>query len=145
MELNSFWKSKKVFITGHTGFKGSWMTFWLNKLGAQICGLSLEPENSPNLFDLLKLESACEHHIQDIRELDAFKKKILEFEPDIIFHFAAQPIVIRSYEDPIMTWGTNVMGTAHLMEACRELDRKCSVVVVTTDKVYENKGKEWPI
>ncbi len=141
MDLNNFWKGKKVFITGHTGFKGSWMTFWLNKLGAKVAGLALAPENSPNLFDLLNLENSCEHYIQDIRDLDKVKKKVVDFQPDFIFHLAAQPIVIKSYEDPAYTWETNVMGTINLLEACKELKKKCSVVAITTDKVYENK--EW--
>ena len=141
MDLNSFWNNKRVFITGHTGFKGSWMTFWLSKLGAQVAGFSLAPEQSPNLFDLLNLKNSCENHIEDIRNLNSIKKRVTDFKPDIIFHLAAQSIVIKSYEDPVMTWETNVMGTLNLLEACRELENSCSVVVITTDKVYENK--EW--
>lgn len=141
MDLNNFWKGKRVFITGHTGFKGSWMTFWLNKMGANIAGFALAPDKSPNLFDLLNLKDCCESHIEDIRNSNAIKKRILDFKPDIIFHLAAQPIVIRSYEEPIYTWETNVMGTIHLLEACKELKNQCSVIIVTTDKVYENK--EW--
>lgn len=135
----SFWKDKKVLITGHTGFKGSWMTFWLNKLGAQVAGFSLEPEGSPNLFELLNLENSCTHYIGDIRETKGIKDRVCEFQPDIIFHLAAQSIVIKSYEDPVYTWKTNVMGTINLLEACRDLQKPCSVVVITTDKVYENK------
>ena len=135
----SFWKDKRVLITGHTGFKGSWMTFWLNKLGAEVAGFSLDPEGSPSLFELLKLEGSCEHYIHDIREPEPIKKRILEFQPDIVFHLAAQSIVIRSYEDPVYTWGTNVMGTINVLEACKQLKKPCSVVVITTDKVYENK------
>lgn len=140
MEL-SFWKNKRVLITGHTGFKGSWMTFWLNQLGAKVAGFSLAPEDSPNLFDLLNLENSCENYIEDIRNIDAIKKRIADFKPDVVFHLAAQSIVIRSYEEPVMTWDTNVMGTLNLLEACRQLQNPCSVVVITTDKVYENK--EW--
>jgi len=140
MEL-SFWKNKRVLITGHTGFKGSWMTFWLNQLGAKVAGFSLAPEDSPNLFDLLNLENSCENYIEDIRNIDSIKKRIAEFKPDVVFHLAAQSIVIRSYEEPVMTWDTNVMGTLNLLEACRQLENPCSVVVITTDKVYENK--EW--
>lgn len=139
MDLNSFWKDKKVLVTGHTGFKGSWMTFWLNKLGAQVAGFSLAPENSPNLYELLNLENSCESYIGDIRNADVIKKRITAFKPDIIFHLAAQSIVIKSYTDPVYTWQTNVMGTINLLEACRELEHNCSVVVITTDKVYENK------
>lgn len=141
MDLSSFWKGKKVFITGHTGFKGSWMTFWLNELGAEVAGFSLAPEKSPNLYDLLNLEDSCESYIEDIQTPDLIKKRITEFKPDLVFHLAAQPIVIKSYEEPVMTWQTNVMGTIHLLEACKELVNPCSVVVITTDKVYENK--EW--
>jgi len=141
MELNSFWKGKKVFITGHSGFKGSWMTFWLNQLGAHVAGFSLAPDQSPNLFNLLNLDKSCEHFIEDIREASLIKKRILDFKPDVIFHLAAQPIVIKSYHEPHMTWETNVMGSINLLEACKELNHLCSVVVITTDKVYENK--EW--
>ncbi|MCG8574447.1 MAG: CDP-glucose 4,6-dehydratase [Flavobacteriales bacterium] len=141
MDLNSFWKGKRVFITGHTGFKGSWMTFWLNKLGAEVAGFALAPDKSPNLYDLLSLEDSCESYIEDIRDADSIKKRILDFKPDFIFHLAAQAIVLKSYEEPVMTWDTNVMGTVHLLEACKELNNPCSVVVITTDKVYENK--EW--
>lgn len=141
MELRSFWKGKKVFITGHTGFKGSWMTFWLNELGTEVAGFSLTPDQNPSLFELLKLETTCTHHIKDIRNAQDIKSSIVEFQPDIIFHLAAQPIVLKSYEDPVMTWETNVMGTINLLEACKELKNPCSVVVITTDKVYENK--EW--
>ena len=140
MEL-SFWKNKRVLITGHTGFKGSWITFWLNQLGAKVAGFSLAPEDSPNLFDLLNLENSCENYIEDIRNIDSIKKRIADFKPDVVFHLAAQSIVIRSYEEPVMTWDTNVMGTLNLLEACRQLQNPCSVVVITTDKVYENK--EW--
>jgi CDP-glucose 4,6-dehydratase len=141
MELSNFWKGKKVFITGHTGFKGSWMTYWLNKLGANVAGFSLAPDQTPNLFTQLDLADSCLHHIEDIRDIEAIKKRVIEFEPDVVFHLAAQPIVIKSYEDPVMTWETNVMGTINLLEACKKLENHCSVVVITTDKVYENK--EW--
>jgi CDP-glucose 4,6-dehydratase len=141
MELSDFWKGKKVFLTGHTGFKGSWMAFWLNKLGAHVTGYSLAPEQSTNLFNELNLESSCQSFIEDIRDIDRIRKRVMDFKPDVIFHLAAQPIVLKSYEEPAMTWETNVMGTINLLEACKGLENRCSVIVITTDKVYENK--EW--
>lgn len=141
MEVSNFWKGKKVFVTGHTGFKGSWMTFWLNKLGAEVTGYALAPNKEENLYDFLGLKGLCGSKIEDIRDKDTFKKAVLDFQPDVIFHLAAQPIVLASYENPVYTWETNVMGTINMLEACRELKNTCAVVAITTDKVYENK--EW--
>jgi CDP-glucose 4,6-dehydratase len=133
-----FWKGKRVFITGHTGFKGSWLSFWLNNLGAEVCGFSLAPNTSPNLFDGLNLANLVNSTIGDIRDLELLRKKIAEFQPEIVFHLAAQPLVRRSYLEPIETYSTNVMGTINVLEAIRSVKSVKSVVVVTTDKVYEN-------
>jgi CDP-glucose 4,6-dehydratase len=139
-EVNpQFWKNKKVLITGHTGFKGGWLTFWLFHLGAKVTGCSLEPTTEPNLFNALKLDELCDHHICDIRDLDALKKLFEKTKPDVVFHLAAQPLVLESYDIPVETYATNVMGTVNLLEACRLLDYPIqSVVISTTDKVYEN-------
>ena len=144
MVINSnFWKSKKVFLTGHTGFKGSWFTILLLNLGAEICGYSLEPQTNDDLF--LKIyphvSSKIRHNIGDIRDIESLKNCVKEFQPDVVFHFAAQPLVIESYKDPISTWNINVMGSLNLLESLKTVDKKCSVVVITTDKVYLNK--EW--
>jgi CDP-glucose 4,6-dehydratase len=133
-----FWQGKRVLITGHTGFKGSWLSFWLNHLGAEVCGFSLAPNTSPNLFDGLNLTNLVNSTIGDIRNLDLLKKTFEDFQPEIVFHLAAQPLVRRSYLEPIETYSTNVMGTINVLEAIRSVKGVKSVVVVTTDKVYEN-------
>jgi CDP-glucose 4,6-dehydratase len=133
-----FWQGKRVLITGHTGFKGSWLSFWLNNLGAEVCGFSLAPNTSPNLFDGLNLANLVNSTIGDIRDLDLLKKTFEDFQPEIVFHLAAQPLVRRSYLEPIETYSTNVMGTINVLEAIRSVKTVKSVVIVTTDKVYEN-------
>jgi CDP-glucose 4,6-dehydratase len=133
-----FWQGKRVLITGHTGFKGSWLSFWLNNLGAEVCGFSLAPNTSPNLFDGLNLASLVNSTIGDIRNLDLLKKTFEDFQPEIVFHLAAQPLVRRSYLEPIETYSTNVMGTINVLEAIRSVKSVKSVVIITTDKVYEN-------
>ncbi len=133
-----FWQGKRVLITGHTGFKGSWLSFWLNNLGAEVCGFSLAPNTSPNLFDDLNLASLINSTIGDIRNLDLLKKTFEDFQPEVVFHLAAQPLVRRSYLEPIETYSTNVMGTINVLEAIRNVKSVKSVVIVTTDKVYEN-------
>jgi CDP-glucose 4,6-dehydratase len=134
----SFWQSKRVLITGHTGFKGSWLSFWLNLLGADMCGYSLSPENSPNIFENLKLETQIKSETGDIRDLPHFQKTVQDFQPEIVFHLAAQPLVRRSYREPLETYTTNVIGTINVLEAIRHADCVKAVVVSTTDKVYEN-------
>lgn len=138
-----FWKGKKVLITGHTGFKGSWLAFWLNYCEAEICGFSLEPESTPNLFDNLEIGSKINSVIGDIRDLNSIEKLIKDFEPEIVFHLAAQSLVRRSYREPVETYATNVLGTVNLLEAVRKTKSVKSVVVITTDKVYENKEWLW--
>ena len=138
LELKNFYKNKKVFVTGHTGFKGSWLICFLHKLGAKVCGYSLEPYTDPNMFSLIHGENLVEHHIGDIRDYDHLFAVMKNFQPEIVIHLAAQPIVLTSYENPKYTYETNVMGTVNLFEAIRHIDSIRSVVNVTTDKVYLN-------
>lgn len=137
----SFWKSKKVLVTGHTGFKGSWLALWLNDLGATVCGFSLVPELAPNLFQDLGLEELIDSNIGDIRNLEKFQNVLDNFQPEIVFHLAAQSLVRRSYRSPIETYSTNVLGTVNVLDAIRHSQFVRAVIVVTTDKVYENKEK----
>ena len=138
-----FWKGKKVLITGHTGFKGSWLTLWLKLLGAEVCGFALLPESSPNLFENLELEKQVTSIIGDVRRLDVFEKVLNDFKPEIIFHLAAQSLVRKSYREPVETYLTNVIGTVNVLDAVRRGDFVKSVVIITTDKVYENKEWHW--
>ncbi|MFN0140816.1 MAG: CDP-glucose 4,6-dehydratase [Pyrinomonadaceae bacterium] len=137
----SFWKGRKVLITGHTGFKGSWLALWLDSLGASVCGYSLEPESSPNLFQDLRLAELIDSNIGDIRELDNFQDVLDRFRPEIVFHLAAQSLVRRSYRSPIETYSTNVLGTVNVLDAIRHSESVKAAIVVTTDKVYQNKEK----
>ena len=139
----SFWQNKRVLITGHTGFKGSWLSFWLKFLEAEVCGYSLAPETAPNLFENLKIENQIKSVIGDIRDLPYFEKVLQDFQPEIIFHLAAQSLVRKSYRIPIDTYTTNVIGTINILEAVRQVDSVKSVVIITTDKVYENKEWLW--
>ncbi len=138
----SFWSGKRVLLTGHTGFKGSWMSLWLLRLGARLTGYALEPATKPALFEQLGLAQEFDSRIGDIRDAEAVKRLIDEVRPEVVFHFAAQPLVLASYEDPIATFATNVMGTAHVLDALRKLDQPCAAVMITTDKVYENLNWE---
>ena len=139
----SFYKNKSVFITGHTGFKGSWLCRILLLGGAKITGFSLPPPTQPNLFELIKLHEYVNTMEGDIRNADAIKDAIRNSAPEIVFHMAAQPIVRESYANPVETYETNVMGTVNLLEACRDVKSIRSIVNVTTDKVYENKEWLW--
>jgi CDP-glucose 4,6-dehydratase len=147
MKYNSvcpnFWATKKVIITGHTGFKGSWLTIWLKSLGADICGLSLEPATKPSLFDQAKVSNGIRHEIQDIRDFDGVARLFNSFKPEIVIHMAAQPLVRLSYEKPIETYATNVMGTVNVLEASRQASSVKAIVNVTTDKCYENREWVW--
>src|SRR5688572_24815558 len=136
--LWSFYNGKKVIVTGHTGFKGTWLSAILNRLGANVKGYALEPEESKPFYDLFGKFNLSTSVIGDIRDRDKFRKEIISFEPDYIFHLAAQPLVLRSYKIPAETFEVNVIGTANLLESIIHLKKKCAVVVVTTDKVYEN-------
>jgi CDP-glucose 4,6-dehydratase len=140
--LTSAYKGKKVFITGHTGFKGAWLSAILSKCGAIIRGYALAPEYEGNLFSLIWKDVTGESVIADIRNRNRLSEEIVSFQPDFIFHLAAQPLVRRSYEIPAETFEVNVVGTANVLEAVRDLKNKCIVVVVTTDKVYQNKEQE---
>ena len=139
-----FWKGKKVFLTGHTGFKGGWLSLWLASMGAKVTGYALAPNTIPNLFDVLAIDSLIEKsHIADIRELPTLQKAMSEAKPDVVIHMAAQPLVRYSYANPVETYATNVMGTVHVLESTRTIDSVCATVVVTTDKCYENKEWVW--
>lgn len=135
------YKNRRVLVTGHTGFKGSWLVLWLQMLGAKVTGISLPPETSPNHWDLLGLDVPS--HYIDIRNEDLVRKTIVETKPEIVFHLAAQPLVRRSYLRPLETWATNVIGTANVLDACRKVEDLAAIVVVTTDKCYENKEWVW--
>jgi CDP-glucose 4,6-dehydratase len=135
--------NKKILITGHTGFKGSWLSLWLSRLGADVYGYAMAPPTSPAMFDLCDLANCMDHMIGDIRDKDLLKARVAAVRPDIVLHLAAQPIVRMSYTDPLDTLSTNVMGTANLLEAIRSLDTPCAVVVVTSDKCYENNNWVW--
>ena len=139
----SFYKNKKVFITGHTGFKGSWMCQLLIMAGAEVTGYALEPPTEPSLFELCNLESQMNSIIGDIRDLDHLMQAMQEAQPEIVIHMAAQPLVRESYKDPVGTYATNVMGTVHICEAVRQTPSVKSFVNVTTDKVYLNKEWNW--
>ena len=141
--MTTFWKGKKVFITGHTGFKGSWLSLWLSLLNAEVIGFALDPPTSPNLFTLAQIENMITSIKGDIRNLDLLKKALKTHQPDIIFHMAAQPLVRQAYLDPVETYMTNVMGTVHLLEAARHTDHVKAIINVTTDKCYENKEWHW--
>ncbi|QEO57916.1 CDP-glucose 4,6-dehydratase [Francisella marina] len=142
---NLFWKNKKVFLTGHTGFKGSWLSLWLTQMGAKVYGYSLDPYTTPNLFDILQLKSRIQNsQIADLRDIVSLKKSLKAASPDIVIHMAAQPLVRYSYVNPLETYETNVMGTINLFEAIRESKSVRAVINVTTDKCYENKEWIWP-
>ena len=142
--LESYYKGKRVFLTGHTGFKGSWMLYWLKNLGAIVRGYSLAPEEELCHFNIINGSKICESIISDILIKDKLEKEILEFQPDFVFHLAAQPLVRLSYENPSDTFSINAIGTAYLLDAVRKLNNSCSVILITTDKVYENKEWHYP-
>ena len=139
MSLGDFYRGKKVLLTGHTGFKGSWLSLWLLKSGARVTGVALTPDTDPSLFELLSIEREMRSEIADIRELGGLQKIFAEAQPEIVIHNAAQPLVLRSYDDPVGTFETNVIGTANVLEAARHTKSVRSIVVVTTDKCYENR------
>lgn len=141
--FSNVYKGKKVLVTGHTGFKGSWLTTWLLDLGAEVCGISKDIPTQPSMFEELGLESDIKHHIADVRDLETIRSIILDFKPDFLFHLAAQPIVSLSYSDPLDTISSNVMGTANVLEALRSVEHHCNAVIVTSDKCYENVEWVW--
>jgi CDP-glucose 4,6-dehydratase len=136
--LSSFWTGKRVLLTGHTGFKGSWLALWLTELGAEVTGYALPPLAAPSLFEQARVDEQLRSVIADIRDADRLATVMTETQPDIVLHLAAQPLVRRSYEVPVETLSVNVLGTAHLLEAVRHAPSVRAVVVVTTDKCYEN-------
>jgi CDP-glucose 4,6-dehydratase len=138
------WSGKRVLLTGHTGFKGSWLSLWMQQKGAELCGLALNPPTTMNIFQDAAVERGMRSAIGDIRDTDLVRKMFLEHRPEIVFHLAAQPLVRSSYDDPVGTYTTNVIGTASVLEAVRNTDSVRAVVVVTTDKCYENREWEWP-
>ncbi|MDP2420239.1 CDP-glucose 4,6-dehydratase [Sediminibacterium sp.] len=138
-----FWSGKKVFITGHTGFKGSWLSLWLQSIGAKVKGFALEPPTNPSLFNEAKVASGMISEIGNINELGLLKKSMADFNPDVLIHMAAQPLVRLSYQQPIETYMTNVIGTANVLEAARSCANLKAIVSVTTDKCYENKEWAW--
>lgn len=141
--MEKIYRNKNVVVTGHTGFKGSWLVAWLNRMGASVTGIALDPPSIPNHYEASKLEDVIQDHRIDIRNSDAIEQTILESKPDFLFHLAAQPIVGASYDDPIETWSTNVMGTINVLETLRKFNHNCSAVIITSDKCYDNVEWEW--
>lgn len=139
----SFWQGKQVFLTGHTGFKGGWLSLWLQSLGAEVTGYSLSPPTNPSLFEVANVADGMKSIIGDIRNLDALKKAVFDARPEIVIHMAAQPLVRYSYANPVETYATNVMGSVHLLEAVRNTKGVKVVVNVTSDKCYENREWVW--
>lgn len=143
VQFSNVYRGKRVFLTGHTGFKGAWLAEWLLQLGAEVHGYALEPATTPALFHQLDLASRLHHQVGDIRNVGLLRESILSFQPDFVFHLAAQPLVRYGYQEPLQTYETNVMGTLHVLEALRELQKisshRIAAVMVTTDKCYENK------
>jgi len=138
-----FWKGRKVFITGHTGFKGSWLSLWLSALGAQVTGYALNPPTQPSLFQQAEVSGVVHSICADVRDFSRLKAEVAGCRPEVVIHLAAQSVVRRGYEDPIETYSSNVMGTVHLLEALRQLEQPCVVVNVTSDKCYENREWSW--
>jgi len=141
--MEMIYKNKNVVVTGHTGFKGSWLVAWLKQMGASVTGIALDPPSIPSHYDASKLADGIQDYRIDIRNEGAIEQVILEAKPDFLFHLAAQPIVGASYDDPIETWGTNVMGTINVLEALRKIQHDCSAVIITSDKCYNNVEWEW--
>ncbi|WP_426091855.1 CDP-glucose 4,6-dehydratase [Flavobacterium sp. DSR3-2] len=140
---SAFWKGKKVFLTGHTGFKGSWLSLWLQSMGAVVKGYSLAPPTNPSLFVEADVAATMESQMGDIRDLEMLRKSMLDFNPDVLIHMAAQPLVRLSYIEPVDTYTTNVIGTVNVLEAARNCPNLKAIVSVTTDKCYENKEWAW--
>lgn len=141
---STFWRGKRVLLTGHTGFKGGWLALWLRRLGAEVTGIALEPNTKPNLFQLASIADVLNSHICDIRDSSALTQIFRDAHPEIVFHLAAQPLVHASYRDPLETYSTNVMGTAHVLSGLRGLKSTKVAIMVTTDKVYRNNEWAYP-
>jgi CDP-glucose 4,6-dehydratase len=140
----TFWRGRRVLMTGHTGFKGAWLALWLHRLGAELCGFALAPATRPSLFETIGIEQLVQSCIADVRNLAALQEAMADFGPEVVFHLAAQSLVLDGYADPVGTYATNVMGTVHLLEAVREQPTVRATVVVTSDKCYENREWVWP-
>jgi CDP-glucose 4,6-dehydratase len=138
-----FWRGKRVFLTGHTGFKGSWLSLWLQQLGAELTGFALAPATAPSLFEVADVAKGMTSIIGDVRDLPALQQAMNKAKPEVVIHMAAQPLVVYSYENPVETYATNVMGTVNLLECVRHCDAVKAVVNVTTDKCYQNKEWVW--
>lgn len=136
-----FWQGKRVLLSGHTGFKGTWLMWWLNRLGAEVTGFALSPQTKPSLFELLRGDQLCDSNLIDICNQEAVEDLVLKSKPDIVLHLAAQALVRTAYEEPVSTFQTNVLGTVNLLEAIRTKYAPKVVVAITTDKVYHNR--EW--
>jgi len=143
MVNQEFWENKRVYLTGHTGFKGSWLSLWLSSMGAEVKGYALKPETIPNLFEVANVSEKIQSEIGDIRDLVQLRTSMQDFNPDILIHMAAQPLVRLSYKEPVDTYDTNVMGTVKVLEAARSCSNLKAIVSVTTDKCYENKEWIW--
>jgi CDP-glucose 4,6-dehydratase len=139
-----FWDNKRVFLTGHTGFKGGWLSLWLQDLGAVVTGFSLSPSTNPSFFNAAEVSDGMNSIIGDIRDLETLSETMSKAQPEIVFHLAAQPLVRKSYSDPVETYSTNVLGLVHLLECARKCPSIRSIVVVTTDKCYQNNEWTWP-
>lgn len=139
----AFWRGKRVLVTGHTGFKGGWLSLWLHRLGAEVHGIALPPPSEPNLYNAAKLSSRVAEYLGDIRDPEAVRAAIAGSRPEIVFHLAAQPLVRRSYRDPVETYSTNVMGTVQVLEAVRQFGNTRVVLNITSDKCYENREVLW--
>jgi len=144
MRNTAFWRGKRVLVTGHTGFKGGWLVLWLRQLGASVCGIALPPTTSPNLFELARVAQGIDSHFCDIRDAQHLATLVRAYQPEVAFHLAAQPLVRASYRDPLATFSSNIMGTAHVLDALRGLDSVRVALMVTTDKVYRNLEQQYP-
>ncbi len=138
-----FWRNRKVLVTGHTGFKGSWLCLWLHRLGAEVHGYSLPPPTNPSLYERASVDELIDSVTGDIRDQSKIAAEVAQVQPDVIMHFAARSVVLDCYTDPVEAYSTNVVGTASVLNAARSLKGRCAVVNVTTDKVYENRGWVW--
>ena len=141
--LAEFYGGQRVFVTGHTGFKAGWLTTWLKMMGAHVTGFALPAHDPPSFFDAVHVADGIDSLLGDIRDFEALRSALNDSQPSIVFHMAAQPLVRHSYDDPVATYATNVMGTVHLLEAVRQVDSVRAVVVVTSDKCYENREWAW--
>ena len=141
--MNYLYKNKIALVVGHTGFKGSWLTVWLESLGAKVVGLALEPPSTPSHFEVAEIGNSIEDHRLDIRNGNDLKELVLKTQPDFVFHLAAQALVKRSYDDPVLTFQTNSIGTLNLLEALRILEKKCTAIIITSDKCYKNVEWVW--